>query len=428
MTETVSAEKKEWNLSRKVITLFVVFYFLLYMFPEPFTEIPGVTELLSVYTKPMEWLILWFGKTILGITTLEKIAQTGSGDTTFDYVRLLVIFIISLLATTIVLLVSKKKEFQSWFNLTWIYSRYYLGLFLIVYGVIKLFEGQFGPPYIGRLEQNYGDSSPMGLLWTFMGHSKAYTFFGGLMELIAGLLLLFRRTTIAGALMAFGVMLNVAMMNYCYDVCVKLFSTHLVLLSILILSPYLKKLFQFIFQQKAVQLKIENLIFKEKWQRLTHKIFKIILLSLCAVMIIGMSIENATEYEDKDYSKSFDGSYEIKTFIKNGDTIPLLETDTLRWAKIVIEQGVFGFRTTNKTKTRFSVKTDTIHKKITLTSFDDSTKVYKFDYNRLPEQRVIFKGKYELDTLEIITQQKKKNEYLLNSTSFKWINEYPFNR
>ena len=145
-------------------------------------------------------------------------------------------------------------------------------------------------------------------------------------------------------------------------------------------------------------------------------------------MIIGMSIENATEYEDKDYSKSFDGSYEIKTFIKNGDTIPLLETDTIRWAKIVIEQGVFGFRTTNKTKTRFSVKTDTIHRKITLTSFDDSTKVYKFDYNRLPEQRVIFKGEYELDTLEIITQQKKKNEYLLNSTSFKWINEYPFNR
>ena len=428
MTETVSTEKKEWSLSRKITTLFVVFYFLLYMFPEPFTEIPGVTELLSVYTKPMEWLILWFGKTILGITTLEKIAQTGSGDTTFDYVRLLVIFIISLLATSIVLLVSKKKEFQSWFNLTWIYSRYYLGLFLIVYGVIKLFEGQFGPPYIGRLEQNYGESSPMGLLWTFMGHSKAYTFFGGLMELIAGLLLLFRRTTIAGALMAFGVMLNVAMMNYCYDVCVKLFSTHLVLLSILILSPYLKKLFQFIFQQKAVQLKIENLIFEKKWQRLTHKIFKIILLSLCAVMIIGMSIENATEYEDKDYSKSFDGSYEIKTFIKNGDTIPLLETDTLRWAKIVIEQGVFGFRTTNKTKTRFSVKTDTIHKKITLTSFDDSTKVYKFDYNRLPEQRVIFKGKYELDTLEIITQQKKRNEYLLNSTSFKWINEYPFNR
>jgi len=140
------------------------------------------------------------------------------------------------------------------------------------------------------------------------------------------------------------------------------------------------------------------------------------------------SMEGTSGYVAKNYAKSFDGSYDIETFIKNGDTIQPIETDTLRWAKITMEDGFFVFKTSNNKKIRFDVKTDTITKKITITSFDDSTKVYKFEYKRLLEQKVVFKGKYESDTLEIFTKQKKKNEYLLNSTPFKWIQEYPFNR
>ena len=38
----------------------------------------------------------------------------------------------------------------------------------------------------------------MGLLWTFMGHSPAYSAFTGAAEALAGALLLFRRTTLLG--------------------------------------------------------------------------------------------------------------------------------------------------------------------------------------------------------------------------------------
>jgi hypothetical protein len=428
MENSTTETKTPWSKGKKIFVVFSISYLLLYMFPEPFLEIPGISEILNIYVKPMEWLILWFGKTVLEISTLEKIVETGSGDTTFDYVRILVLLILSVVSTLVILIISKRNEFRSWFHFTWIYARYYLGIFLLVYGFIKLFEGQFPTPYIGRLEQNYGDSSPMGLMWTFMGASKAYTFFAGMMEFIAGYLLLFRRTTIAGGLMAFGVMLNVAVMNFCYDVCVKLFSTHLVLISVFILSPYLKSLFDFIFFQKLVQLKIEPLVFQKKWQTRFRKIFKISLLCLCAIMMGFMSFEYYSENEGKSYSKSFDGSYKVLTFIKNNDTLPLNYKDTLRWSKIIMEEGVFGIRTITDRKIRFEVTTDTVVQKITITSMEDSTKVYHFNYKRLPNKTIVFKGKYDTDTLEITTQQKKKNEYLLNSTQFKWINEYPFNR
>jgi hypothetical protein len=50
-------------------------------------------------------------------------------------------------------------------------------------------SSQFPAPTQDRLMQSYGDSSPMGLLWTFMGASEPYTMFVGFAEMISGILL-----------------------------------------------------------------------------------------------------------------------------------------------------------------------------------------------------------------------------------------------
>lgn len=428
MSARVSSENQEWSFSRKAITVFTICYAFLYMFPKPFNEIPGVDVVFSVYTKPVEIAVLWFGKTVLGLTTLEKIAVTGSGDTTFDYVNLLFTFLLSIVLTIVILLVSKKKNFQSWFHLTWVYARYYVGLFLILYGVMKFFNGQFQPTRFDRLEGTYGDSSPMGLLWTFMGHSSAYAFFGGFIEFVAGVLLLFRRTTVVGALMSIAVMVNVAAMNYCYDVPVKLFSTHLVLLSIFIVSPYLGSLYRFFFKQESLQLKIEPLVFKEKWQRVTHKVSKIGLIAFCSLAIVMVIIQVNTTPENVVYAESFNGSYEVKTFVKNGDTIPALESDTLRWNKVFMEDGNFVIKTMDRKKAYFSVKTDTIEHKVIITSYKDSTAVFQFDYKKLKNNDLQVQGVYLSDTLELLWKQRKKEDYELNKRGFHWINDYPFNR
>src|SRR4030095_7643936 len=90
------------------------------------------------------------------------------------------------------------------------------------YGMIKVFRGQFPSPSPGRLIETYGDSSPMGLMWNFMGYSSAYVIFAGVSESLGALLLFFRRTTTLGALVLTAVMTNVVAMNLCFDVCVKL--------------------------------------------------------------------------------------------------------------------------------------------------------------------------------------------------------------
>ena len=121
---------------------------------------------------------------------------------------------------------------------------------MLSYGFAKLYPLQFVPPFMTTLTETYGESSPMGILWTFMGASAAYTRFCGMAEVTAGLLLLFRRTTTVGALVATGAMLNVAALNFCYDVPVKLYSVHLVLMSIFLLIPEAMALMRFFFTRK----------------------------------------------------------------------------------------------------------------------------------------------------------------------------------
>ena len=113
---------------------------------------------------------------------------------------------------------------------------------MLSYGMAKVFPGQFGAPTLDRLLEPYGQSSPMGLLWTFMGDSRPYAFFTGVVECLGGLLLFSQRTTTLGALVVAAAMGNVAMLNFSYDVPVKLYSSHLFALAVLLLLPDIPRL------------------------------------------------------------------------------------------------------------------------------------------------------------------------------------------
>ena len=123
---------------------------------------------------------------------------------------------------------------------------------MIPYGVLKLFPLQFPEPSLSRLLQTYGDSSPMGLMWTFMGASRSYSFFGGAAEVLAGILLVIPRLATLGALVCMAVMSNVLMLNIGYDVPVKLGSIHLLVMAGFVAAPDLRRLVDFFILNRRV--------------------------------------------------------------------------------------------------------------------------------------------------------------------------------
>ena len=131
------------------------------------------------------------------------------------------------------------RQLDRWFR---IYLRLFLATVLFSYGWAKVLPVQF--PALGpeRLSESFGEASPSGFLWAFMGYSKAYMAFGGAGEVVAGLLLCFRRTTTLGALIGMAVMSNVVALNYAFDVGVRIDSTCYLLALTYLAAPDAKRL------------------------------------------------------------------------------------------------------------------------------------------------------------------------------------------
>ena len=137
---------------------------------------------------------------------------------------------------------SNATEHGRLFDVQRTFVRYATSCAILGYGLAKVFLVQFWRPTPTDLIQTFAGSSPFALMWRFTGYSSPYQFFGGVLEVLGALLLLWRRTTTLGAIIIVGVMTNVVMLNFCYQIPVKNFSMELLLLASWLLAPQGRRL------------------------------------------------------------------------------------------------------------------------------------------------------------------------------------------
>ena len=141
---------------------------------------------------------------------------------------------------------------------------------LMPYALFKLGLMQMGQPDFPELLITLGEKSPMGLLWTFMGFSPVVQFLAGLAEFVAALLLLWRRTAWLGGLIGFIDLAVVWLLNMTFDVPVKLPSAFQALLYLLVLVPWLPRLFRFLAGRATEAVEAPQVITSEKVHRVTR--------------------------------------------------------------------------------------------------------------------------------------------------------------
>jgi uncharacterized membrane protein YphA (DoxX/SURF4 family) len=213
--------------------------------------------------RPPEYLEGWFATHVFYLTGVAATRHpTGSGDTARDWIGMLALIVFAAAGAAIWSAIAEwgiarrgwRREYRTLYAWLLVVVRFTLVSILFAYGISKIFDLQFSPPDVRVLTERYGDSSPMELMWTFVGYSVPYTVFSGLVEVIPGVLLLFRRTAVLGALMAAAVMLNVALLNFCYDVPVKLYSSLDVLMALFLLLPSMSSLLEFFLLRRDARL------------------------------------------------------------------------------------------------------------------------------------------------------------------------------
>jgi len=307
-----------WGFVKKLSFRFCFLVFVLYVFFNPNGFIPYIDYAYGYYIKPFQQFVPWVGKHILRLSYDINTFTNGSGDTTYDYVIILLIFFTatvgSLLWTAID---TRRKSYNTLYYWLTVVVRYYAAFTMLNYGFYKVFKLQFPNPSLNRLLEPYGKSSPMGLAWTYMGYSKGFNYFTGFGEVITGLLLLFRRTTLLGAILGLVVAGNIMAINYCFDVPVKLLSTTLVIMSLFLLLQERKRLVDFfITNRQAAPASRHIPKFKKKWLNISMVALKVLLIGYVLFNDVKDASDALKQYGDEAPKPALYGIYNVETFVK----------------------------------------------------------------------------------------------------------------
>ena len=198
----------------------------------------------------------------------------------------------------------------------------------------------------------------MHLLWMFMGYSTPYTLFAGAGEVVGGLLLFFRRTTTLGALVTAAVMLQVVMLDYSYNVSVKIESAHLLLMALILAMPDLRRLVNVLVLNRAtVPADLGRAPTSPRMRMLA-----IGLKSLSSYLPSAVATKDSWgAYRQQQESRRIPiyGVYNVEEFRLNGQVMPPLTTDSVRWSKAIFDSRTYAsFMLMNGAMRSFSVKYD----------------------------------------------------------------------
>jgi hypothetical protein len=202
-------------IAKRIAVRFLFVYFALFLLTIPFS---GLAD-----TRLRWWLCL--GSAVAALLAAAVSSALGWGNAWDD-------------------------RLGSWLRLL---LRLALAIVMISSGIERLIPVQMPAPEPFDLLRQLGELNAMNLLWTFLGASPAFQSFTGAAGLAGGLLLLAPRTALLGALICGANLLMAVALSLCYDLPFKLYLSHLLLMSVLLIAPDLPRLTNLILLNRAVE-------------------------------------------------------------------------------------------------------------------------------------------------------------------------------
>lgn len=279
--------------------------------------------------------------------------------------------------------------------------RYRLALGIIAFGFIKLFPLQMPYPSLSNLHTNYGDFLPWKIYFHTLGIAQPYEVFLGAVEVFAGLLVLFRRSTTFGAGIILGFTGNVFAANLAYNAGQEVYAAYLTIIAAVLFAHDAPRLYKLLVLH---QYTLANK-FNPVWGKKLGKI-RGVLKGLAVLFIVVLGFSTYANYKYHPYKipktaglKGSYGYYNVREFRLNNQILPYSRTDTNRWQTVVFEKWA-----TISIQTAKPVKLDT----------SSADGFYAHDIDRNYESAGVggrFYYTYTADTARQQLQLKNKNKH-----------------
>ncbi len=433
-----------WSLGKRIGFRFFFCYLVFYLIPSP--QLPGLLGFIPG-SGPLSkavgdaWMksLPWFATHVFHMAgpSVAAYTRSGTGDKPLDYVMHLVFLLFALIIGLVWSVADSKRPnyvtLDAWLRLG---VRFILIYWMLRFGINKVIPLQFAPPNLGDLVTPIGMFSLRNLYWTLTGASPGYEIFMGCTELLAGILLFFKRTEILGALVTAGVLTNVVAVNYGYNVGVKLFSSHLLVMAVFLLVPGIRPLTDFfVFHRPARIPCTDPFESKPRFVRVG---------AMCAKsLLVGLFVINTAKSDWKNYRRwqSFAaetpvyGIFRVEAFIRNGREVQPLATDPSRWGRVVLqtptgvvvqfmdETGLFYRAKYDTGSHTLALRTEMTYRNGRWHSTNER-KSGSFSYYQPDKDQLVLEGTLSGESLVIRLSRINHAEFPLMHDRFSWI-QYP---
>ena len=430
-----------WHILTRVAFRFAAVYFTLYILATQMYHSLFVTrwERLPFLgnDQTLQNVTTWVAIRVLGFESVP-VGMTGSGDRPYDWALTCTLLAVAAAATLLWSSVDRRRGsyvgLQKWFR---VFLRFGLGGTMVTYGIVKAFPLQMSYPNLTRLLEPYGHFSLMGVLWAQIGASPAYEMFTGIVELTCGILLFIPGRAVAGALLTLAATTQVFMLNMTYDVPVKLFSFHLVLMSLVLLAPDLKRLLNFIVLNRPAGPSTEPPLVRNRigrWIAVTAQL-------ALGAWLVWNGTDNALEaYRGRGPGAPkppLYGIWNVDTMTIDGQVRSPLVTDYDRWRRVVVQNGVsISFQRMDDTFTTYGAKVDEGAGTITLAgggpgqrpAASAPTEAGVLTFERPSPDRLTLDGEMDGRKVRMELKYYDRENFRLVQGRFRWVQQTPFNR
>jgi len=420
--------KRGWTLAQRIGFRFLFCYFALYLVLCWLIErlgmagelgIAGANFILRVYTELWAPVVTWTGSQLLHVSGPIAFENGGNSDGIYSYLQLLCFGLLACVAALAWTFADRRRtDYRRLHVWLMVCLRYALAFSMLGYGAVKVVDIQFHRN-LRHLSTSYGNFGPYDVLFGFMSYSRPYTFFAGAAEILAGALLVFRRTATLGGLVALVVLSNVVMLNFCYNWPEKLDSTHLLATAAILIVPDLSRLANLlVWNRPTLAADLGHpAAGAAKTARLAAK--SLVLVSMIAI-ISATTVAMRREWFARP---PLYGIYQVEEFSRNGQPALPLATDSTQWKTMVVQ----------------------FPESISLKYMDDRWQHHRAAYDPKKGELTLFTGKVsnvlscqQPDPEHLVLQGPFLNEDLavrfrrldeaqfpLMKSRFRWINGFP---
>jgi uncharacterized membrane protein YphA (DoxX/SURF4 family) len=414
------AERASWPLVSRIAFRFCLVYFTLFclsnqillgLFPFPNSfSIPDLSSRGFVRNT-----VSWTAAHVFHVSTPLVYQGSGSGDKTFDWVLAFCILVTAVAATAIwSVLDRRRREYQAlhkWFT---VFLRFAVGSQMLIYGMAKLVPMQMPYPSLTRLMEPFGNFSPMGVLWYSIGASPGYEMFAGSAEVFGGVLLFFPRTAMFGAMVCLADTIEVFMLNMTYDVPVKLFAFHLILMSVVLLTPELGRVARFFFSKESVGPSQRQDLFRS---------LRANRIAFAVQALFGIGLVGMNGYGSWQGWHQYGGGAP-KSPLYGIWNIDQASSDAPGWKRVMFDRPMgMSMQRIDDTFANFGASIDMSKGSVALSQNKGS-----LTFVRSGPDRMTLDGVVDGRKLRMQLQLLDRSKLLLVSRGFHWIQEYPFNR